>query len=793
MHLMLRISTPGTSRSHDVVATVEPDHTVGELLAALQVLPDVQGDTIARRASGQVLDRESTLVAVGLAPGELVVGGADLGHHVPAADRAVRFEAVGGPASGWRVDLGPGSYYLGRPSSAVEHDPSYRAIPDAAVSRSHLAVHVAPDLTVTVQENPEATNRLLVDDQPIDGKAVVGPDQELRLGDSVLVCGPMQAPPPPKIDRLGQVAFHRTPLRPSRAEDVDLPKINKVPTEPEPARFSWLATLAPLVGGILMAVVLQEPRFLIFVIIAPLTGAAGYFESKKRNRERHGRETETFEKKFTEREEKLRRGVRRRGDGPPGRRPRPGRPAPAGREPRPVAVVAAARHPRVPSAPRRARPGRHPHHRRARRRRRYRAPRTAGRDRGALRRLRPGADHRAARGPRRGRHPGPSARGVVAGPPPAAPGRVPAQSRGPGGRGRRRCRDRPGRLVAVGAPHALDRVADRRAAPGDRQGDGRQAAPGRAGGGRVPGGDVGPQRRPPLAVDPRGDRPDDRARPAPGRPGARPVARGGDLGAVGERHGRPRPAAVQGGGRAGRPQRGGRRAPVAAVVHRSGDPDRVVHRRRGGAVVARCGRPFDRPVARRVVGDGDGVDPPGGAAVRGPRCRRDHPAVGAEGVGGRPAGRCRLLDPDDRRHRGRRSAHARPGVRRSPRPDRRHLGCGQERADPVAGRRADRLPVAPRREPDVHRLQGRLGQRGLQGPAPHLGPGHRPRRVVGPAGPGVAAGRAAPPRQPVQRARRQGHGRDAQAAPRRGAAVAGDRDRRVRHPGEAARRSSWPT
>lgn len=302
MHLMLRIASTGTARTHDVVATVEPDHTVDELLGALQGLPGVTGDTVARRADGQVLAREATLAGIGLVSGEeLVVGGADLGRIVPTADALVRIEAIGGPASGWRVDLGPGTYFLGRPSSQAGDDPTYRAIPDAAVSRSHLRVRVGADLTVTVDENPDATNRLLVDGAPVEGPTVVGPETELLLGDSVLVCRPVETPPPPRIDRLGQVAFHRTPLRPSRPEEVKLPAIAKVPTEPEPARFSWLATLAPLVGGILMAVVLQEPRFLIFVLIAPLTGAAGWFESKRRNRDRYAKDLATFEKRFAER------------------------------------------------------------------------------------------------------------------------------------------------------------------------------------------------------------------------------------------------------------------------------------------------------------------------------------------------------------------------------------------------------------------------------------------------------------------------------------------------------------
>ena len=82
----------------------------------------------------------------------------------------MRVEAIGGPASGWRAELGPGTYTLGRPWSRAEADRDYRAIPDAAISRSHVQITVAHDLSVTIVENPDATNPLLVDGDPTGGR-----------------------------------------------------------------------------------------------------------------------------------------------------------------------------------------------------------------------------------------------------------------------------------------------------------------------------------------------------------------------------------------------------------------------------------------------------------------------------------------------------------------------------------------------------------------------------------------------------------------------------------------------
>src|SRR5690606_15670416 len=133
----------------------------------------------------------------------------------------------GGPASGWRIELSPGQYRLGRPWSQAQHQPDYRAIPDAAISRHHIAVTVGPDLAIALAENPEATNRLLIDGEPIEGAVTVQPGQEIRLGDSVLTFATVEDRPPVRVDQLGQVPFHRTPLRPARPEEVELPPLSK--------------------------------------------------------------------------------------------------------------------------------------------------------------------------------------------------------------------------------------------------------------------------------------------------------------------------------------------------------------------------------------------------------------------------------------------------------------------------------------------------------------------------------------------------------------------------------------
>ena len=125
----------------------------------------------------------------------------------------------------------------------------------------------------------------------------------------------------------------------------------------------------------------------------------------------------------------------------------------------------------------------------------------------------------------------------------------------------------------------------------------------------------------------------------------------------------------------------------------------------------------------------------------------------------------------------------RPARRRPARPRRWHDGRRQVRAAPGVDPRHGRGPLAAAADLPARRLQGRLGVPRLRQPAAHRRPGHRPVAPPGAARPGVAVGRAAPPRAHPGPA--QGQGPRRARAPRRGgrAAEPGHRRRRVRRPG----------
>lgn len=186
MHLMLRVRSVGGDKDTDLIATVEPAHTVAELHRALAAWPGVgPGPALVREVTGHVLDGDAALTDIGLVSGEtLRFANSGVAYSDSAAgELRVAIEATGGPASGWRAEFVPGTYVIGRPFSRAEGDPAYRAIPDSAVSRSHLQVRVGLDGTVSLLENPEAMNPLLIDGERPAGEIVIAPGHEMKLGD----------------------------------------------------------------------------------------------------------------------------------------------------------------------------------------------------------------------------------------------------------------------------------------------------------------------------------------------------------------------------------------------------------------------------------------------------------------------------------------------------------------------------------------------------------------------------------------------------------------------------------
>src|SRR4051812_9223137 len=125
MHLLLRVA-PDARRPErvDVVATVEPGHTVGDLASALgHHLGVAVPATLVRLRDGTPLGVDRTLGDAAVASGDVLAFDAGTafgagGHRNP--DRAVVLAVEGGPSQGWSAQLVPGAYRVGSRGAGAE-------------------------------------------------------------------------------------------------------------------------------------------------------------------------------------------------------------------------------------------------------------------------------------------------------------------------------------------------------------------------------------------------------------------------------------------------------------------------------------------------------------------------------------------------------------------------------------------------------------------------------------------------------------------------------------------------
>ncbi len=305
---------------------------------------------------------------------------------------------------------------------------------------------------------------------------------------------------------------------------------------------------------------------------------------------------------------------------------------------------------------------------------------------------------------------------------------------------------------------------------------------------------IGPTRRAALAAHPGAAR-----RRAPARSGRgvapvgdRPVGRNqrrldGGPGGSGHPSCNPHAGTVPG-------SRGGDGRP--ALVDRPSLPTPAVRSRACAPPPRRTDSACAGPGARCVHSVTRHLDPEGCPAARCARCRQPQRRMGHAALA---AGGCRRPTFPCRNRR-RRHHRTRPGARRATHADRRHVGVGQERTPAVDGGGAGGQPPADSAQLPVRRLQGRRILARVRAAAAHGRIRHQPQRRTRPPSADVAGCRAQSPNGD-HGGTRQGPCRTAERRPDRGAALAGDRDRRVRHVGQGGprvrrrcgrHRAAWP-
>ena len=165
---------------------------------------------------------------------------------------------------------------------------------DVTVSDHQVAIIVYDDLVTRLVPDESATNPVVVNGRAISEATVVGPNDVVQFGATAVALRVFSRTSDSERDQLGQVPFRRTPYKPVIVQKREFKPIGNVPTKPEPRRFSMIATVTPLVGGLAMFALFQSPMFLMMCLLSPLTMAGQLLDSRRSGTRKFAESIEKF-------------------------------------------------------------------------------------------------------------------------------------------------------------------------------------------------------------------------------------------------------------------------------------------------------------------------------------------------------------------------------------------------------------------------------------------------------------------------------------------------------------------
>jgi DNA segregation ATPase FtsK/SpoIIIE, S-DNA-T family len=259
MDLTLTVVVAATGSSADLHLTALDPSPAAPLLSAMRAAVGADPD-VSFSVDGRPVVIDGTVADCGFVDGVVVRAGAAV---APPPAAPTDLIVTSGPDAGQRLALTDGDHIIGR-------DPRCELpIADASISRRHLLLTVSSGATIAT--DLESANGTLLDGRPLASEtaAPVPVGAALRLGESEIsiVAGRRLIAPSPLAD--GGVVIHRAPRlqAPPTVVEIAFPT---PPTPPASVRIPILAAIAPLIAGVVLALVLHQWQFLAFTVLSPI-------------------------------------------------------------------------------------------------------------------------------------------------------------------------------------------------------------------------------------------------------------------------------------------------------------------------------------------------------------------------------------------------------------------------------------------------------------------------------------------------------------------------------------------
>lgn len=254
----------------DVTVTAPPGCVLGDVADGLRMAVGRPG--AALYAGSTRLADDAALGSPGLRHG-CVLGIGSPGPRTGAPGSMLELRVVSGLLSGLVHALTRGEHVIGRGTACPVR------LDDPAASRRHAVVTVTTD-GVTVADLG-STNGTLLDGAAVGAEPVpFEHGRLLRVGDSVLsLAVPADVPADTRPARDGTVAVSRPPRLSDPPAEVTVDWPDRPAQQGNP-RLGVIALLLPVVVGVLLAVVLQMPQFLLFTLLSPLLMLGNYLSER---------------------------------------------------------------------------------------------------------------------------------------------------------------------------------------------------------------------------------------------------------------------------------------------------------------------------------------------------------------------------------------------------------------------------------------------------------------------------------------------------------------------------------
>ena len=240
--------------------------------------------------NGREVPADATLAEAGLRDGA-VVGVHGAGHGAggapasTAAPGTLALLVAAGPAAGASVTVPAGGGVVGRTAPIPLHDDE--------VSSRHLSLRVADGMAVVGDAG--SSNGTVIAGELLTGDRALAPGEIMWAGRTALtVATAPQADAALSADGQGWLRYSRGPRLHQRPQ-VRPPVLPAAPAEPERIRFPVLAVVAPVLVGVLMAVLMHQLAYLAFTALSPVMMIGNVLSERRRGSGGHRQQLADYE------------------------------------------------------------------------------------------------------------------------------------------------------------------------------------------------------------------------------------------------------------------------------------------------------------------------------------------------------------------------------------------------------------------------------------------------------------------------------------------------------------------